>query len=270
MIGDASERFDSEGNLTPDATKEFIRLWLIGPGGSENVNNPYAKEIQMRRITGAVLAVVCALLIATPFIKDAEAGWPPAQDARVNFVPIPGGEYRIDPAHSVIGFAIRHFEISLVRGRFRDFSGNIRYDDADVTKSSVEFTAKIESINTGVDRRDAHLRTADFFDAAKYPEMTFKSTRVEKKGNDQYVLHGDFTLKGVTKPIALPFKIIGAIKDAQGNTRFGIAAQTTINRRDYGITWGKTMENGGLDVGNEVMIDLQLEAVKPAPKPAGS
>jgi polyisoprenoid-binding protein YceI len=220
---------------------------------------------------GAVLVVVCASLMTTQFIRSAVAAWGlQAPATKVSYVPIPGGEYRIDPAHSVIGFAIRHFEISLVKGRFRDFSGTIRYDDTDFTKSSVEFTAKIESINTGVDRRDAHLRTADFFDAAKYPEMTFKSTRVERKGNDQYVLHGDFTLKGVTKPVALPFTIHGAIKDAQGNTRFGVAAQTTINRRDYGITWGKAMENGGLDVGNEVMIDLQLEAVKPAPKPAGS
>ena len=192
------------------------------------------------------------------------------QTTKVSFAPIPGGEYRIDRAHSMIGFAIKHNEISLVRGWFQDFSGTIRYDDKDITKSSVEFTAKIESINTGVDRRDAHLRTADFFDVAKFPDMTFKSTRVERKGPDQLVLHGDFTLRGVTKPISLPFTVTGAIKDGQGNPRFGIAAQTTLNRRDFGITWGKTMENGGLDVGNEVMIDIQLEAVKPAPKPPAS
>jgi polyisoprenoid-binding protein YceI len=188
---------------------------------------------------------------------------------KVSYAPVPSGEYKIDPAHSVIGFAIRHYEISLVRGRFKDFTGTIRYDEADVSKSSVEFAAKIESIDTGVDARNAHLRTADFFDAAKYPEMTFKSTRVERKAQDQYVVHGDFTLKGVTKQISFPFTLTGAIKDAQGNTRFGVAAQTKIDRRDYGITWGNPMANGGLDVGNEVMIDLQLEAVKPASKPAG-
>jgi len=187
---------------------------------------------------------------------------------KVNYAPIPSGEYKIDPAHSVIGFAIRHYEISLVRGRFKDFTGTIRYDDADVSKSSVEFAAKIESIDTGVDARNAHLRTADFFNAATYTEMTFKSTRVERLSQDQYVLHGDFTLKGVTKQISLPFTMTGAIKDAQGSTRFGIAAQTKIDRREYGITWGNPMANGGLDVGNEVMIDLQLEAVKPASKPA--
>ena len=219
----------------------------------------------MRRKFFAVIAVACVSTMITIL-----ATLTPAQTTKVKFAPIPAGEYRIDPAHSVLGFAIKHNEIALVRGRFRDFSGLINYDDKDITKSSVEVTAKIESINTGVDRRDAHLRTADFFDAAKYPEMTFKSKHVESKRNNQYVLHGDLTLRGITKPVAIPFTVTGAIKDGHGNTRFGVAGQTTINRRDFGFTWGKTMENGGLDVGNEVMIDLQLEAVKPAPKPPAS
>ena len=226
----------------------------------------------MKIIRSAALAVLCALLMSAPlFNKVTARGEVGAQqpESKVTFAPIPSGDYKIDPAHSVIGFAIRHYEISLVRGRFKSFTGTIRYDEADVSKSSVEFAAKIESIDTGVDARNAHLRTADFFDATKYPEMTFKSTRVERKAKDQYVLHGDFTLKEVTKQISLPFTMTGAIKDGQGNTRFGIAAQTKIDRRDFGITWGKAMANGGLDVGNEVMIDLQLEAVKPAPKPAG-
>jgi polyisoprenoid-binding protein YceI len=188
--------------------------------------------------------------------------------AKVSYAPIPGGEYKIDPQHSIIGFAIRHLEINWVEGRFKDFDGVIRYDADDITKSSVDVTAKIESIDTGVEARDKHLRTADFFDATTHPTMTFKSTRVERKGKDKYVLHGDFTLKGVTKQVALPFTITGAIKDSRGNTRFGIIAETKINRRDYGITWGKPMENGGIDVGNEVTIQLQLEAMKPAPKPA--
>jgi polyisoprenoid-binding protein YceI len=191
------------------------------------------------------------------------------QKAQVSYVPIPRGDYKIDPAHSTIGFAIRHLEINWIEGRFKDFTGTIRYDDSDITKSSVEFMAKIESIDTGVEGRDKHLRTADFFDAVKYPEMTFKSTRVERKAKDSYVLYGDFTMKGVTKQISLPFTITGAIKDSRGNTRFGINAETKINRRDYGITYGNTLENGGLDIGNEVTISLQLEALQPAAK-AGS
>lgn len=226
----------------------------------------------MRKIRNVVLAVAFAALIALTLMGNGvNALMTNAQEkaVKVSYMPIPGGEYKIDPAHSIVGFAIRHLEINWVEGRFKDFVGTIRYDDSDVTKSSVEFTAKIASIDTGVEARDKHLRTADFFDAEKYPEMSFKSTRVERKGKDRYVLHGDFTLKGVTKPVALPFNITGAIKDQRGNMRFGISAQTKINRRDYGITWGKALEGGGLDIGNEVTIDLQLEALKPAPKPAG-
>jgi polyisoprenoid-binding protein YceI len=219
-----------------------------------------------RNIAVLIVGVLLALAGTGPnTVKQTEAQ---QKTAKVSYVPIPGGDYRIDPAHSVIGFSIRHFEISFVKGRFKSFAGTIHYDDSDIRKSTVEFTARIESIDTGVEPRNAHLRTADFFDAAKYPEMTFKSTSITRKGKDQYVMTGDFTLKGVTKQVSLPFTLAGAIKDGQGNTRFGVAAQTKIDRRDFGITWGKTMANGGLDVGHEVSIDIQLEAVKPAPKPA--
>src|SRR5688572_1903438 len=186
---------------------------------------------------------------------------------KVSYLPIAGGDYTIDRSHSVVGFSIRHNELTLVTGRFNDFSGTIHLDDKDLTKSSVDFKAKVESIDTGVENRDKHLRTADFFEVAKYPDMTFKSTRVERKGKDRYVLHGDFTLKGVTKQVALPFTIVGAIKDGRGNTRFGVEGSTTIDRRDYGITWGKALAAGGFDVGNEVTINLHLEVIKPAPKP---
>jgi polyisoprenoid-binding protein YceI len=212
-----------------------------------------------------------AAVVATPFTGDVAAWAARAQQkaVKVSYAPIPGGDYNIDTAHSIVGFAIRHLEINWVEGRFKDFTGKINFDDKNITGSSVEFTARIESIDTGVESRDKHLRTADFFDAAQYPSMTFKSTRVERKGKEGYVLHGDLTLKGVTKQVALPFTITGAIKDPWGNTRFGVQAQAKINRRDYGFTWGKALENGGVDIGNEVTIDLQLEAVRPAPKPDG-
>jgi polyisoprenoid-binding protein YceI len=220
----------------------------------------------------AILFAALAAFIMLPLTgSDAATTTAHAQGAqaeKVSYAPIPGGEYKIDPMHSIIGFAIRHLEINWVEGRFKDFTGKISYDDSDVTKSSVEFTAKIESIDTGVEPRDKHLRTADFFEVAKYPEMTFKSTSVERKGKDRYVLHGDLTLKGVTKPVALPFTITGAVKDPWGNVRFGINAQTKINRRDYGINFGNALASGGFDVGNEVTINLQLEAVKPIPKAA--
>ncbi len=225
----------------------------------------------MRRMRNAFVLVMLAAVMATPF-NGGVSGWAAgAQEkaVKVSYAPISGGDYNIDPAHSIIGFAIRHLEINWVEGRFKDFTGKINFDDKDITRSSVEFSARIESIDTGVEPRDKHLRTADFFDAAQYPLMTFKSTRVERKGKGGYVLHGDLTLRGVTKPVALPFTVTGAIKDPWGNTRFGVNAQAKINRRDYGFTWGKALENGGLDIGNEVSINLQLEAVRPAPKVAG-
>src|SRR5215212_4345898 len=225
----------------------------------------------MRRVRNAVLAAMLVAVTASSLVGGAvsQAAGPQGSAAKVTYAAVPGGDYQIDPAHSVIGFSIRHLEIAWVEGRFKDFKGTIHFDDKDVTKSSVEFSAKVESIDTGVEQRNAHLRTADFFDVAKFPEMSFKSTRVERQGKDKYVLHGDFTLKGVTKQVSIPFTATGAIKDPWGNTRFGVQAQTKIDRRDYGITWGKALENGGLDVGNEVTIELQLEAVKPAPKAAG-
>lgn len=216
----------------------------------------------------AIVAAALAALVALPLVGGAAVVNVGAQTTKVAYAPIPGGDYKIDPAHSLIGFAVRHLEINWVEGRFKEFEGTIHYDDKDVTKSSVEFSAKVASIDTEVEARDKHLRTADFFEVEKYPTMTFKSTRVERKGKDAFVLHGDLTLKGVTKPVALPFTLKGAVKDPWGNTRFGIDAETKINRRDFGINYGNAFA-GGLDVGNEVTVSLQLEALKPEPKAAG-
>jgi len=184
----------------------------------------------------------------------------------VKYAPIPAGTYNIDPAHSIIGFAVRHLEINWVEGRFKDFKGTVNFDDKDITKSSVEFNAKIASIDTGVEGRNKHLRTADFFDAEKFPEMKFVSTKVEKKGKNRYILHGDLTIKDVTKSISFPFTITGAV-NAGGGTRFGINAETVINRRDFNVNYGHALAEGGFDVGNDITVKLQLEALKPTPKP---
>jgi polyisoprenoid-binding protein YceI len=232
----------------------------------------------MTRLRKIVLTATLAGLALLPFasrivtvpaanaemVQDSKA----AKPAKVSYAPIPAGDYSIDKNHSIIGFTIKHNELTLVGGRFKDFTGTIHYDDKDPSKSSVEFKAKVESIDTGVEGRDKHLRTADFFEVAKYPEMSFKSTKVERKGK-AYVLTGDLTLKGVTKQVMLPFTITGAIKDGRGNTRIGIAAQTKLDRRDYGITWGHALPGGGFDVAHDVTIDLHLEALQPGPKPAG-
>jgi polyisoprenoid-binding protein YceI len=227
--------------------------------------------MNMVSIRNVALAAALAALGSQPFVlggavvPDAGAAQKPA---KVSYAAIPSGEFKIDPAHSIVGFTIRHLEISWVEGRFKDFTGTIRYDASDVTKSSVEFVAKIESIDTGVAGRDQHLKAADFFEVAKFPEMSFKSTRVERKGKG-YVLTGDLTIKGVTKPVSIPFTIAGAIKDPWGNTRIGIDGQTTIDRTEFGITWNRPLENGGVNIGTEVAIELKLEALQPGPKPAG-
>ncbi|MCP9495870.1 MAG: YceI family protein [Pyrinomonadaceae bacterium MAG19_C2-C3] len=181
-------------------------------------------------------------------------------NTRATYAPITGGVYKIDPAHSSINFVVRHMMINNVRGRFTDFAGTINYDDRDLAKSSVEFTAKVASISTDVARRDEHLRSADFFDAAKYPELTFKSTRVVKQG-DAYQVIGVLTMHGTSREVTIPFKLAGAIKNPRGS-RIGIEGKTTINRQDYGITWGQTLDGGGLAVSNDVAVELLLEAIK--------
>lgn len=169
------------------------------------------------------------------------------------------GSYSIDPNHSYIGFRVVHMGLAEVPGRFKDFSGAVNYDGADVSKSSVNFTAKVTSVDTGVEARDKHLRTKDFFEVETYPEMTFKSTKVEKKGKSLMVT-GDFTLKGVTKQITIPFTINGMNKDDKGGVKMGVSAATTINRQDYGVKYGNKLPDGTLALSDTVKIDLQLEA----------
>ena len=174
--------------------------------------------------------------------------------------------YEIDPAHTFVTFSIDHLVVSKAKGSFKDVSGVILYDAKDISKSAVEVNIKTASINTNNDARDKHLRSADFFDAEKYPEMTFKSKRVEKKG-DGFVAVGDLTIHGVTKEVTMPFKLSGPIKDPFGGTsRVGIEASLKIDRRDFGITWNKTLDAGGLMVGNDVTIEINVEAAIPKPK----
>lgn len=170
--------------------------------------------------------------------------------------------YSIDPAHSTIGFTVRHLVINNIPGRFKEYTGTISYDAADITKSSVQFTAKVASVDTGVAQRDEHLRTADFFEVAKYPDMTFQSSRIEKKGKDSFIAYGTFSLKGVSKEIAIPFKVYGPINDPFKKTRMGVEANLVINRQDYGVKYNNTLEGGGLVISNDVNIHLNLEAVK--------
>ena len=173
-------------------------------------------------------------------------------------------QYKIDPNHSSATFSVRHMVISNVPGRFSDVSGSIVYDEADVSKSSVEATIKTATITTDNEGRDKHLKSADFFDVEKYPEITFKSKRVEKRGS-QLVAIGTLTMKGVSKDIELPFEL-NKLVTARGTT-IGVVAETKLNRQDYGVSWNRAIEGGGAVVSDEVKIALSLEA-RPAPSAA--
>lgn len=172
--------------------------------------------------------------------------------------------YDIDSAHSNIGFSMPILGgLSQVRGKFTDFTVKVVYDDADVTKSSVNATIKATSIDTGIERRDAHLRTTDFFDVEKYPEITFVSSRVERKGK-QLIAHGTFTMHGVSKEITLPFTINGVQKDPKtGKTVLGVTARTVLNRRDYGINFSRPDNPNFLGDNVEIELNLVTRAASP-------
>lgn len=172
------------------------------------------------------------------------------------------GAYSFDKNHSAIGFRVKHMGLVDVPGYFRDFVGTVNFDAKDVTKSTVEFTAKATSVDTGVAGRDNHLRSKDFFEVEKFPEITFKSTNVAKKGKG-YVLTGDFTMKGVTKSITFPFEISGWLPPGERDGgKMGITAETTINRRDYGVNYGTNLPSGIPSLSDDVKIVLLIEAVK--------
>ena len=172
-------------------------------------------------------------------------------------------QYAIDPAHTSVGFSIPHLVISRVNGSFPDVKGEILYDESDITKSSVNVTIQAASITTNNAARDKHLRSADFLETDKYPEMTFKSLRIEPKG-DGYVCVGTLTLHGVSREVEIPFKVLGTIKDPQGKTRMAIDASLKLNRQDYGVSWNKALETGGMLVGNDVDVHLSIEAIQQA------
>lgn len=169
--------------------------------------------------------------------------------------------YVIDGVHSSVGFKVRHFTVSNVRGDFGTLEGTIRYDPDDLGNSGVEVTIDAATINTDNEDRDAHLRSADFLDVENHPTIVFKSTKVEKSG-DGFVVTGDLTIRGVTKEVSFPFTMAGPIEDPFGNSRIGIEGSLTIDRRDWGLVWNKAMETGGLFVGHDVQIDLGAEAVR--------
>jgi polyisoprenoid-binding protein YceI len=171
--------------------------------------------------------------------------------------------YNIDPAHSMIGFAISHLVINTVHGKFNEFSGSVTVENNQVKEA--KGTIQTKSIDTGVQMRDKDLRSPSFFDVEKNPTITFQSKKAENQGGETVII-GDFTMHGVTKEVSLPLKLKGPIKDPWGNSRIGLEGKLKLNRKDYGLTYNKTLEAGGLVVGEEVEIEINAEAIKSAGK----
>lgn len=169
----------------------------------------------------------------------------------------------IDPDHSSVGFKVRHLMVSNVKGSFTSFKGTVELDEKDVTKSKVTVAIDTESIDTNVQKRDEHLRSADFFDVAKYPTMTFSAKKIAQNGQGRLAITGDLTLHGVTREVTLDTDALSAeSKDPWGNIRRGTTATATINRKDFGLTWNAALETGGFAVGDEVAITLEIEMIR--------
>jgi polyisoprenoid-binding protein YceI len=177
--------------------------------------------------------------------------------------------YVVDKVHSEVGFRVRHF-VAKTPGRFEDFSGQITITPGKPEASSVEFTIKTASINTSNEARDNHLRSADFFDAAKYPEITFKSAKITPQDADTFNVTGLFTMHGVTKEITLPVDFGGTATTNRGDVKAGFSLVTKINRKDYGILWNQTLDAGGVVLGDEIEVTINLEANKKKPEPTAT
>jgi polyisoprenoid-binding protein YceI len=170
--------------------------------------------------------------------------------------------YKIDQSHSDVTFKVKHLMISSASGKFADFDATMKSNKEDFSDAVVTFEANVASITTGNEQRDAHLQSDDFFNAAQYPKITFKSTSLKKTSDDNYKLYGDLTIRDITKPIELKVEYNGTIVDPWGNTRLGFEVQGKVDRHEYGLKWNAVTETGGLVVGADVKIHANVELVK--------
>ncbi len=183
------------------------------------------------------------------------------------FAQAPKEAWSVDKSHSNATFRVRHL-MANVTGAFKDFDADIQIDRANPANSSVEFTIQAASINTGNDNRDNHLKSPDFFDVAKFPTISFKSTSVKMKSKNSFDVTGNLTMHGVTKQVTLPVEFLGFGKDPRGNEKGGFSIETTLNRKDYGIVWNRNLDEGGVLLGEDVKVAIDLEVGKKAPAPA--
>ncbi|HCA86026.1 MAG TPA: polyisoprenoid-binding protein [Streptomyces sp.] len=175
------------------------------------------------------------------------------------------GDYTIDPAHSEIGFTVRHAMVTNIRGSFADHEGTLRLDGSDPSRSSASIDVRIASVDTGMKDRDGHLVSGDFFDAEKFPLMTFRSTAAEQVSDDVYRITGDLTIKDVTRPLSIDLEFNGSATDVYGYERVGFEGSATILRSDWGLTWNAALETGGVMVSDKVKLNFDISAIKSAP-----
>ncbi|MFF7973646.1 YceI family protein [Streptomyces sp. NPDC007905] len=174
------------------------------------------------------------------------------------------GDYTIDPAHTTIGFVARHAMVTNVKGSFQDFTGTLHLDGEDPAKSTATLDVSMESIETGNADRDGHLKSSDFFKTDEFPTMTFRSTKAEALGGDEYRVTGDLSILGVTKPITIDLEFNGAAKDPFGNERVGFEGRTEILRSEWGLTWNAALETGGVLVSDKIKLNFDISAIKNA------
>ncbi|MEU8776792.1 YceI family protein [Streptomyces sp. NPDC048606] len=172
------------------------------------------------------------------------------------------GSYVLDPAHTRIGFIARHAMVTKVRGAFHQFDGTARLDGSDPARSTGRVVIKAESIDTGVEQRDQHLRTNDFLDVPNFPDITFETTGIEVLSDNEYRVTGDLTIKDTTRPVAIDFEYTGTAVDPFGNRRVGLEGSVSISRKDYGVTWNAALEGGGVLVGDKVVLEFDVSAIK--------
>jgi polyisoprenoid-binding protein YceI len=198
-------------------------------------------------------------------IKGSESKFERSTTTMATAVSAPGtvSTWKIDPAHSAAEFKVKHMMISNVKGKFSGLSGALKLDETNYAHSTVDASIPVSTINTGEDQRDGHLKSAEFFDADKFPAMTFKSTNIDSTGGGSYEVTGDLTIRGVTKPVVLKVEDVSEpSKDPWGNHRIGLTGTTKINRKDFGVSYNSALETGGVLVGEEVAITLDLQFIK--------
>jgi polyisoprenoid-binding protein YceI len=178
--------------------------------------------------------------------------------------PMTATKWNFDLAHSSVNFHVRHMMIAKVHGQFTKWGGSLELDEADLTKSKIDVSIETGSVDTKDEKRDGHLRSADFFDAEQFPAMTFKSTAIKRVSDETYEVTGDLSLRGTTKPVTLEVEFNGKGKDPWGGTRAGFSAKGTINRKEFGLNWNAALEAGGVLVGEKVAINLEIQAVQAA------